>query len=119
MSANALLLAQAEAPTTAATLFTASIETELTRVVLCNTSGVARTFRMFHDDTGAAAFTAANALYYDRALAIAETLLIDAQSEDVGFQIARGGRVAFEASDTGVTVSIYGITTDTAFAGRR
>lgn len=118
MSANALLLAQAEAPTTAAALFTADIETELTRVVLCNTSGAARTFRIFHDDTGVAAFTAANALYWDRGLAIAETILIDAQSDDVGFQVARGGRVAFEASDTGVTVSIYGITTDIAYAGR-
>lgn len=119
MNARGILLAQAEAPTTAAALFTATIETEITRVVLCNTSGAARAIRMHHDDTGSAAFTASNAVLWDESLTAAQTKLFDSTSENVGFSLARGGRVAFEADGTGVTVTLYGVTSNVGYSGVR
>jgi len=63
------LLAQSRlADTNAATLYTASIKTEITRIIIANTTGSAATFRLFHDQ-GGSTYDESNALIYDFSIA--------------------------------------------------
>ena len=52
----------------AATLYTATIKTEITRIIIANTTGSAATFRLFHDQ-GGSTYDESNALIYDFSIA--------------------------------------------------
>ena len=63
------LLAQSRpSDTNAATLYTATIKTEITRIIIANTTGSAATFRLFHDQ-GGSTYDESNALIYDFSIA--------------------------------------------------
>jgi len=63
------LLAQSRlSDTNAATLYTATIKTEITRIIISNTTGSAATFRLFHDQ-GGSTYDESNALVYDFSIA--------------------------------------------------
>ena len=107
----------ASVPSTAATdtlLFTATLDTEVTRVFVCNLTGSARTFRFFHVDVGGTPATT-NALFYDRALGANDTFILFADAPNSGIQLRTGDMIYARpsvANDIGF--HLYGVTADIA-----
>lgn len=94
------------AGTSAAVIFTASQRTELTRIAVCNTTGTAATFRLFHDDDGTTV-DQTTALYYDVSVAANATQVILAETIDGGITISKDGTIGF-ATGTGSALTITG-----------
>ena len=107
------LLGQARpSDTNAATLYTATLKTEIGRIIIANTSGSAATFRLFHDQ-GGSTYDESNALAFD--VSIAGGAINDAQS----FQMGNG--ITLAVTDTlgirssvanALTFTIYGVVSD-------
>ena len=108
--APGFLLAQSRpSNTTAATLYTAGMKTEVTRIIIANTTGSAATFRLFHDDDGTT-MDETTALIWDNSIATANYVDIQAYLDGAGITIAAGGSLGIR-SGTGnaLTFSAYGI----------
>ena len=108
--APGFLLAQSRpSNTTAATLYTAGMKTEVTRIIIANTTGSAATFRLFHDDD-ATTMDETTALIWDNSIATANYVDIQAYLDGAGITIAAGGSIGIR-SGTGnaLTFSAYGI----------
>lgn len=100
------------ANTTAAAAFTATLPTEVTCIVVCNTSGADATCRLFHDDDGST-YDESTALFWDVAVAAGETLVISAQSPSSTIQVGIGGTVGVRSSvASALTFTLYGVTAD-------
>ena len=98
------------AVTTDATAYTADLRTEITSIFVCNTSGSAVTFRLFHDE-GGTTYATTNALFYDKSVPANDTIVI--RSEYAGSVIIMAptdslGVRTSAAND--LTFSIYGVT---------
>lgn len=105
------LLAQVRPATTAAvTAFTASqLPTEITTIKACNTSGAARTCRIFHDDDGST-YDESTALYWDIDIPANKTLEISAEAEKTGIYVAKDGTIGVRSdAASGITFSMYGV----------
>lgn len=100
---------------TAATLaFTAAIDTEVTRVFVCNTSGAGRTFRLFHGEDGDS-FDEENALFWDVAVPSNTTVEVFADSPNSGIMMKATDILGVRSdSADGLTFSIYGVTASIA-----
>lgn len=105
-------LAQARpSGTSAASIYTPGTNktAKVTLIVLCNTTGSAATFSIFHDNDGTT-YTQATALYYAQSLAANTTLLIPL---DTGYSIVMNdstGNIAFQqGTSEAITVTLYGI----------
>lgn len=110
------LLAQSRpANTTAATLIAAptaarGIRLSVTRLVVCNTSGAAATFRVFHDDDGTT-YDQTTALFYDCPIGAGETIEVLAHSPSGGYGVKPGGALGVRTSvNSALTFSCYGTT---------
>ena len=106
------LLAQIRpANTTAATAVTGSVQnTEITRIVICNTTGTAATFRLFHDDDGST-YDQGSALYYDKSIAANDTFEWANESGMSGIAIAKDGTLGIRSGTAdALNFSIYGVT---------
>lgn len=106
-------LAQVMPLTTAAvTAFSATIKTEITRIVASNVlgaGGAEATMRIFHDDDGSD-YSASNALYYDQTVSASNSVLIDAGVQGGGLGVSRGGTIGVRSNTTaGITFTIYGV----------
>ncbi len=121
MNAQGSLLAQVRpSGTSAVTGFTAeNLLTELTLIVICNTTGSAANFSIFHDDDGTT-FDQSTALVYAKSLAANTYEVVRIASPSSGIMIQPGGSVGVQ-SGTGnaLTFSIYGLTANTAPVVRR
>lgn len=92
------------------TAFTASLNTEITRIVVVNTGNSNITMRLFHNDTGTT-YSNAYALYWDITIQGSETLVIEAPAAGSGIHVQRGGSIGIQFSDPNVAnTSIYGVT---------
>tara|TARA_Y100001938_G_scaffold56419_1_gene78620 strand:- start:211 stop:567 length:357 start_codon:yes stop_codon:yes gene_type:complete len=108
------LLGQARpSDTNNATLYTASLKTEIGRIIIANTSGSAATFRLFHDQ-GGSTYDESNALAFD--VSIATGAINDALQS---FQMGNG--ITLAPTDTlgirssvanALTFTIYGVVSD-------
>lgn len=101
-------LAQARpANTTAVSLYSpaANVDARLTQIVICNTTAVAATFRLFHDDNGTT-YDESTALYWDISVSGNDSVTL--------------GLAAYMADDTGnfairtgtasaLTFTLYGL----------
>lgn len=100
------------AGTTAVTAFTAVLQTEVTCILVCNTSGAGATYRIFHDDDGAT-YNETTALFWDVPIGAGETVTIAAGGENGGIHVSKGGALGVRSSvASALTFSIYGVTTD-------
>ena len=100
--------------TTAVSAYEAGIRTEITRVVVCNTTGAAVDFSLYHDDDGNT-FDQSTALYYEVSLGANETLEIISESVGSGLMVASGGQIGARASAANaLTFTLYGITANIA-----
>ena len=110
MSAQGSQLAQTRpSGTTAGAAFTASIQTEITRIFITNTTGSGATFSIYHDDDGTT-YDQTTALFYGVSIP-ANTTTEFSCNPGAGIQIRADGKLAVQ-SNTGsaLTFSIYGIT---------
>ena len=110
LAAGALLGQSRPANTSNATLFLAQIGVEITRIVVCNTSGSAATFRLFHDQ-GGETFDQSNALRYDVSLAGGEFAEVIGGSQGAGLQMEVGDAIGVRSSvNDALTFTAYGVT---------
>jgi hypothetical protein len=111
MFASGSQLAQVRpSDTAAATAYTATMRTEITRMVVCNTTGSAAVWSLYHDDDGTTA-SEVTALYFSQAIAANTTALIDFGGVGGGIHVQPGGSVMVK-SGTGnaITYTFYGVT---------
>lgn len=104
-------LAQQRLTTSATTtLFTALAQTEITRIVICNTDSALHTWRFCHDDDGVV-FDDTTALYYDQTISALTTISIVSEIPGGGITLRRGGSIGVK-NDTAnrITITLYGIT---------
>jgi hypothetical protein len=108
--ASGELLAQSRpAGTTAVSAFTASLHTEITLIVICNTTGSAANVSIFHDDVGST-FDQTTAIYYVKAVPANDTIFIRAEA-GAGLHMSVDGQIGIQtATGSALTFSIYGIT---------
>jgi len=100
------------ANTTAATLYTATLKSEITRILIANTTGSAATFRLFHDDDGTT-MDETTALVWDNSVASGAYVDLQAYLDGAGITIAAGGSLGCR-SGTGnaLTFSVYAVVLD-------
>lgn len=110
LAAGALLGQVRPSDANNATLFTAVLGTEITRIVVCNVSASVATFRLFHDE-GGASFDQTNALRYDVSLNAGEFAEIIGGSEGAGIQLDETDSLGVRSSVAdALTFSAYGVT---------
>lgn len=114
MFAKGSQLAQVRPSASASTAFTSTLRTEITRIVVANTTTATVGFSVYHDDDGAT-YTQATALYYDVSLSGNQTLSISFDSLGGGLAMARGASLGVRSSvDLACTFTLYGVTEDLA-----
>lgn len=94
--------------------FTATMDTELTRLFATNVSGGAATLRVHHVVDGDVVANA-NALFYDYALAAGTTLQVFAEAINSGIQMKAGDELHVRSSVAdAIAFNIYGVTASQA-----
>lgn len=116
-NAPASQLAQTRpANTTAATAFTAVARTEITLIVIANTTASAATARLFHDDDGTT-YDQTTALLYDVTVPANSSLFITAETLGSGLTVNNSKSPGVAAGTIGVrtgtnnalTFTLYGV----------
>jgi hypothetical protein len=83
---------------------------ELTRVMVANTANAARTFSLFHDETGVGTYSQANALFYGKTVSANDTYVLDANVPGGGLALNKNAKLGFAPSAANdLTLTIYGI----------
>ena len=96
--------------TTVASVYTAPILTEVTLIVICNTTGSAAAFDLHHADDGGAAATS-NAIYYGKSVGANDSLFIKAENANAGLMLKKDAVLHFRSGTAdALTISVYGIT---------
>lgn len=115
MLARGFLLGQSRpANTTAAALYTATLETEVSAICICNVTSSASTFRLFHDE-GGTTFDNTNALYFDYPIPGNDTVWVSADSMGAGLQLQIGDSLGIRTGTADALVfTAYGTTLDLA-----
>lgn len=82
---------------------------EVTRIVICNTTGTAAAASVFHDDAGGDTFNETTAHRYAKSVPANDAIEIVADVGS-GIQLAPGGQIGIQ-SGTGnaLTFSVYGV----------
>lgn len=109
MFASGSQLAQSRpANTSTATAYTAVMPTEISRVVVCNTTGSASTFSLFHDDDGTT-YDQTTALYYAAPIAANTTVEIE-MLPGVGWGMKTSGTLGIQSgTSSAITYTFYGV----------
>lgn len=113
MTAKASQLVQLRpADTNAATALTATVSIELTKIVICNTSGAAATCRIYHDEDGTT-YDETTALLWDRDIPVGTPVILNSTSEEAGFTIGPAGSLGIRSSVAdALTFTLYGVSQD-------
>ncbi len=104
------------AVTTIVTLFTASIQTEITRIVVChaNPGGAAHTFSLYHAPNGIA-FGQDNVLYAGFSINPGQTVDLIAGAPNAGIHMDIGDTFGIQTSAASeLTFHVYGVTASIA-----
>ena len=105
------------ADTTAATIFTATLNTEITKIFVANVTGGALTFRLFHGASGDS-YDQDNALYYDVSVAANTTLVLEGLTPNGGIMMEPDEILGVRSSaGDGINFSVYGVTAPIAERG--
>ena len=100
------------AGTTAVNAFTATLLTEITRIVVANTTGTAAAMSIYHDDDGST-FDATSALYEAKNVPANDSIEIKSESIGGGLMVAASGQIGIKTgTGNALTFTIYGITQD-------
>lgn len=112
LAAGQLLAQSRPTVNTATTLFTAKLRTEITVIRVCNVDSSARTFRIFHDDSGTSvpSYTAPTALYWDYTVPVGSTVELKATSPYTGITLRKNGALGVRTDTaSALTFSAYGV----------
>lgn len=111
MLAQSSQLAQLRPANTAANgAFQADVETEVTLIVICNTTGADRRFSIYHDDDGTT-YSDDTALYRSELVPANSTVVIELMHAGGGISMAPGGNLAVQSdSASALNFTLYGIT---------
>jgi hypothetical protein len=102
------------ANTNAALAFTTTMDTEVTRVFVCNSAASARSFRLYHVLAGASVGLD-YALFYDKAVAANDTFEFYGLSTNGGIQLKEGDTLHVRSSNADdLTFHVYGVTASIA-----
>lgn len=94
--------------------FTATLDTEMTRLYVCNTSSGALTFRLHHVDAGGSV-SLGNALFYDKSIPANDTEQVFADATNSGIQLKAGEMIYVRASSADLLAfNGYGVTASIA-----
>lgn len=110
MYASGSQLAQVQATTSETTAYTARLRTEVTRIVVCNTTGSAATYSIYHDDDGTT-YDESTALFYGVSLNANSTDIIDFGGAGGGVMVKPSGTIGVKSgTGSAITLTFYGIT---------
>jgi hypothetical protein len=111
MYASGSQLAQVRpADTNTATAFTAKARTEITRIVVCNTTASGVVFGLYHDDDGTT-YSEVTALFFGTALAANESRIIDFGGVGGGLMVSPNGTIGVKSgTNSAITYTFYGVT---------
>lgn len=105
------------ANTSTASVFTATVATEITRIAICNTTGSAAAASLFHDDDGST-FDQTTALMYAYSVAANTTHWVKAEGEGCGIVVKPAGQIGVQSgTGSALTYTLYGITEEIASRG--
>jgi hypothetical protein len=122
LNASGLLLAQYTAPDAAANsvlVADPSLQIEVTRIIITNTSASPVAASLFQDDSGGASFTTATALMFGKSVPANDYIEIFTQGPNGGIHLKKGGAIGFtDASSGDLTIHIYGMSQPVQGSGR-
>lgn len=97
-----------------ATVFTATLLTEITRLLICNNTAGAVAFRLYHVPSGGAAGLD-NALWYDKSIAANDTFSFAGDTNNGGIHLEEGDFIVIRSA-TGNALGFhgYGVTANIA-----
>ena len=99
--------------TTAASVYTAPLPTEVTRIIICNTTGSAADASLYHDDDGST-FDATTALIESKSIPANDYLEIKLDGGS-GLMIKRSGQIGVKTgTGNALTFTLYGHTANMA-----
>ena len=101
------------AATTNTLAFTATVDTEITRVFCTNRTGSAITVRLYHVTEGAT-LADTDALIYDTSIAANSYVDLQAQAPGSGLHLEPGDTLYVRASAVSMNFNIYGVTANIA-----
>lgn len=107
------LVSVSPAATTNTPVFTATLETEITRMLVANRNAGAAAIRVYHVRAGET-LADSDALYYDVSVAANSFLDFATQAPGGGIHLEIGDTLHVRASTTGVNFNIYGVSTSIA-----
>ena len=114
MFAKGSQLSQIRPSASAATAYTATLRTEVTRIMVCNTTANSVGFDVYHDDDGTT-YAQGTALYYSQSVSGNATFAITFDGAGGGIFMQRGASLGVKPSvDLALTFSVYGITEELA-----
>jgi len=117
LAAGSQLAQSRPSGTTATSIFTASIVTEISLIVVCNTTASSADFSIYHDDDGSTA-DQTTALFYAVPVAGNTTVTISSDSIGAGLQMAATAQLSVQTSvANALTFTVYGVTEEIAHAG--
>ena len=110
MFASGSQLAQSRpSGTSAVSVFTSLTGHEVTRIVICNTSGASATYSIYHDDDGST-FDETTALFFGVTLGANNTEIIDFGGAGGGLHMAKNAQIAVQTgTGDALTFSLYGV----------
>jgi hypothetical protein len=86
------------------------LRTEIMTIFVCNTTGSAVNFSLYHHDSGTT-YNQTTALYYSVSLAANTTQKIECQTANGGLAIKPGGTLGVQSSTAdALNFSVYGVT---------
>ena len=111
MFASGSQLAQIRPSSTAAqSVFTARLHTEITKILICNTTGSAVDASLYHDDDGST-FDETTALIFGKSVSGNDTLTIEVAGPGGGLQLAPDAQLGVKTgTGSALTFTIYGTT---------
>ncbi len=100
--------------TSIVTAFTATLNTEITRIHVCNVGAAARTFNLFHIESGGS-FGVANALIYQKTVNQNDFFTLEAECGSSGIMLIPGDSLGVQSSAADDLVyHFYGVTSSVA-----
>jgi len=88
------------------------VQTEITAIIVCNTTASPVTFRIFHDNDGTT-YDQTTALWYDVSLAANTTTLISSEAPNGGIALQQNGTIGVQIGTAdAITFTFYGQTAE-------
>ena len=91
--------------------YSATLHTEIQHICVCCTLTAGARFDIYHDDGAGNRYSAGTSLFFNKAIAGLETILIGSDYPGTGLTVKTGGSLGIKSNITGAcTFSIYGTT---------